>query len=356
MLAQVLKLAGRNEDKSRSHIYGTRPFAANFYTHPLDCIAAQRIAHSDSSNVMAFKHLLQTSFVQSILSFLPTLRHSIEAPQPAEAATPPPAPASVEVEPWKEEVDRWKLLADKTVAERDQLRQEAGRLHVEMQRLVHDLGQVRVEAEEMWKNREEEMRREKDEVLRETEEKMKREAEDATRKAQENVQRVQDDLKELAAELEESKREQTGLRATLDTRRAELEALQQVVGSDKLGETDVVQLVKNLNEEIARTGKAARDIFKLDRNSRSNGKVVTDAASAIEGWVGSALPGLLSTQYRGNAVLLQAAVQAMAVAFSSWISTSYSFMHEHDQILDETYKFVMNSGICFCCSIHAITC
>ncbi|KAJ3549793.1 hypothetical protein NM688_g5143 [Phlebia brevispora] len=33
----------------------------------------------------------------------------------------------------------------------------------------------------------------------------------------------------------------------------------------------------------------------------------------------------------------------MAVAFSSWISSSYSFMHEHDQVLDETYKYLMNA-------------
>ena len=293
---------------------------------------------------MAFRNLLQSSFMQSILSFLPSMRHAIEQPpQRAEVATPPPEPAA-SVEPWKEEVDRWKQVADKTIAERDQLREEAGRLHMEMQRLVEDLGQVRVEAEEMWKKQEEELRRESDETLRATEEKLRRESDEAVKKAEENVQQVREDLQALAAELEESKRDRTGLQATLETRQVELQELRVVVGSDSLGDDDVVLLLKNLNEEISRTAKSARDLFKLDRNTRANGKVAMEAAGAIEGWVGSALPGLLSTQYRGNPVLLQAAMQAMAAAFSSWISSSYSFMHEHDQILDETYKFVMNSG------------
>ena len=367
MFSQFMKLAGRNEDPFPANKYRARrafPFTLPPTPTPY-CIAAQRISESEHTNVMAFKHFLQTSFMQSILSFLPSLRHSIEAPQQAEAATPPPAhsPVDVAVEPWKEEVDRWRLLADKTAAERDQLRHEAGRLHTEMQRLVHDLGQVRVDAEETWKRQEEELRREKaealreaeeqlrrerDEALREAEERLTREREEAVRKAEESVESARSELQAAAAELNASKREQTALQAMLDTRRTEIVELRQIVGSDKLGDDDVVQLVKNLNDEIARTAKVAKDLFKLDRGTRANSKVAMEASSAIEGWVGSALPGLLSTQYRGNAVLVQAAMQAMAVGFSSWISSSYSFMHEHDQILDETYKFVMNSGMrCF---------
>lgn len=315
---------------------------------------------------MAFKHFLQSQFMQSIFTFLPALRHTIEPPptpaQPANAtpapvAEPAPAPEPV-VEHWREELEHWKTLADKTSAERDSLREEAGRLHTEMQRLVHDLGQVRVEAEETWRKQEEELKqqaaqavrateeqlmREREEAVRAAEERLAREREEAIREAEAHVERAQNELRQVSSELEDSKREQQGLKDTLEARRAEVEQLQRIVGMDKVAEPEVVQLLKNLNDEIARTAKSAKDLFKLDRNTRANGKVAMDAAAAIEGWVGSALPGLLSTQYRGNAVLLQAALQAMAVAFSSWISSSYSFMHEHDQILDETYKYVMNS-------------
>ena len=354
MFAQVMKLAGRNEDGFSAHKYRTSARASCILpppTHHHICIAGQRIPTIDS-NTMAFKHFLQSQFVQSILSFLPALRHTIEAPPtsaqpadteaaPASASAPEPAPT---VEPWREELGHWKNLADKTAAERDSLREEAGRLHTEMQRLVHDLGQVRVEAEETWHRQEEELRQEAAEALRQAAEGHQREREEAVRRVEEHIERARGDLQAVSGELEESKRERKGLKDIVEARRLELEELQRIVGSDKIGEPDVVQLLKNLNDEISRTAKTAKDLFKLDRNTRANGKVAMDAAAAIEGWVGSALPGLLSTQYRGNAVLLQAALQAMAVAFSSWISSSYSFMHEHDQILDETYKYVMNSG------------
>lgn len=362
MFAQLMKLAGRNEDASSAH-HKYRPCPARCpslqtYLPPPPpslatiCIAAQR---TGDSNVMAFRNLLQSTFMQSILSFIPSLRHSLPAlPQQAEATPPalsptraaptPPVLTPVSVAPWKEEADRWKTLADTTAAERDELRHEAGRLHGELQRLVHDLGQVRAEAEEAWRTQEADLRREGAAALREAEERARAEAQEAVRRADENVQKAREELQALLAELEESRKEQGGLRDTLEARRVQLEELQRVVGEDKVGDADVMQLLKNLNEEIAKSALAVRDLFKLDRNSRPNGRVATDAAGAIEGWVGSALPGLLSKQYRGNAVLLQAALQAMAVAFSSWISSSYSFMHEHDQILDETYKFVMNSG------------
>ena len=329
---------------------------------------------------------LSSSFVQGILNYIPALRKTIEASPSHPPAEVEPSPSPVGVEPWKEEVDRWKQLADKTAAERDQLKEEAGRLNGELQQLVADLSQVRVEAEEAWRAQEGTLRREGEEAVRAAEERIQREAnealkaveerllrerhlavhaveeklahekEEAVRLAEEGVQKAQDEARALATELEENKREQQGLQATLETRQTEIKELKLVVGSDTLGDADVVQLLKNLNEEIAKTAKSARDLFKLDRSTRANGKLALESAAAIEGWVGSALPGLLSTQYRGNPVLLQAAVQALAAAFSSWISSSYSFMHEHDQILDETYKFVMNSGTYHCAHPSTTSC
>ena len=53
----------------------------------------------------------------------------------------------------------------------------------------------------------------------------------------------------MEAVLEGNKREQEELKETLEARRVELEKLQVVVGSDKIGEPDVVQLLKNLNDQ-----------------------------------------------------------------------------------------------------------
>lgn len=299
-------------------------------------------------------NLFQSSFMQGIFNFVPTLRKSIEAP-------PTPSPelsttSPVGVEPWKEEVDRWKQLADKTAAERDQLRHEAGQLHVELQRVAQDLDQARAEAEEGMKAQEQELRRQseelkkKDEEVKQKEETAKRMEEDAKRVEQEakqkeeELEKAKEALKKAEGSADELQREKATIQALLNTRQDQLEELKLVAGADTVGEDAVMVLLRKLNADISQTAKLTRETFKLDKSTRANGKAASDAASAIEGWVGSALPGLLSTQYRGNAVLLQAALQAMAVAFSSWISSSYSFMHEHDQILDETYKYVMNSG------------
>lgn len=320
---------------------------------------------------MASWSLFQTSFVQSILSFIPIIRKSIDSSSEEHESNSTPA----SVEPWKEEVDRWRQLADKTAAERDQLRHEAGQLHLEMQRVVRDLEQARVEAENAWRDEEARLRREKeeterkaqedvaraqeeferqraeeakraDELVRAATEQHEREQAESAKQAEERLQAVQKQFAALAIDLDGSKRDYQTLQSALETRRVELEGLQRVVGADTMNEADVVQLLRGLNEDIARTAKSVRDLFRLDRNTRASGKASMEAASAIEGWVGPVLPGMLSTQYRGNAVLLQAAMQALAVAFTSWISTSYSFMHEYDQILDETYKYIMNAGTC----------
>ncbi|PSR79491.1 hypothetical protein PHLCEN_2v7016 [Hermanssonia centrifuga] len=287
---------------------------------------------------------LQSAFVQGILNYIPSLRKSIEPTHPESEAAVTSSPA--EVEPWKEEVDRWKQLADKAAAERDQLRHEAAQLHGEMQRLVRDLSQVRTEAEENWKSHEQELRREGQEEI------SKREMD--IQKTQEELATVKQDradmesllgihIRKLETELSTAKQNHADIEGLLGTHKIELDAVQRVLGRDNVGEDEVTQLLQSLNDEIAQTAKATRELFKVDKAVRGTGKAVTDAAGAIEGWVGSAIPALLSTQYRGNPILVQAALQAMAVAFTSWISSSYSFMHEHDQVLDETYKYLMNA-------------
>lgn len=201
MFAQVMQLAGRNEDwlptnkyPARGHSLHTPPFHLRppSLLPPSYCIAAQRT--DDHSNVMAFRNLLQSSFMQSILTFLPSVRHAIEQPSPSRVDAAPRTPpqrtlsasttttavAAVAVEPYKEEADRWRQAADKTAAERDQLKEEAGRLHGEMQRLVADLGQVRVEAEEMWRTQESALRRESEEAVLAAEERVRREANEST--------------------------------------------------------------------------------------------------------------------------------------------------------------------------------
>ena len=165
-----------------------------------------------------------------------------------------------------------------------------------------------------------------------------------TKRKDDELDRLKDELRKALNNAFEEKQQKSSVQNLLDTRQLEVDELKLVAGSDTVAEADVLRLLQKLNSEIAQTAKATREIFRLDKSTRANGKVAMEAAGAIEGWVGSALPVLLASQYRGNAVLLQAALQAMAVAFSSWISSSYSFMHEHDQILDETYKYVMNSG------------
>lgn len=307
---------------------------------------------------------LQTSFVQGILTYLPSLRKSLEPPPKVEDAETPPPPVAA-VEPWKEEVDRWKQLADMTASERDKLKQKAGELHTEMQRLVQDLAQVRTEAEENWKVHEEELRKQTEEevgkreqALREKEEEMTsalRAKEDAMsaalcakeEEAAEALRAKEDAASRLADDLSDAKRERDEAHALLEIRRLELSEAQTVVGKDSLEEAEVLKLLQGLNEEIAQTAKAIKDTFKPEKAPKAGSRAAAEAAGAIEGWVGSAMPMLLSNQARGNPLLIQAALQAMAVAFSSWISSSYSFMHEHDQVLDETYKFLMNAGMSF---------
>ncbi|KAI0688978.1 hypothetical protein BC835DRAFT_281800 [Cytidiella melzeri] len=308
--------------------------------------------------------LLHSSFMQSILSIVPlTIRKSLEG-SPASPQDLPSSPSvgSERPEPWKDEVDRWRQLADKTGTERDQLRHEANQLHVELQRLAQDLDQARNEAEEGFKAQEQELQRQREAMKKMDEEVLKREEnirkmadevlqreddvkrrEDEAKRKDEELEKIRDELRKAMNNAFEEKQQRMSTQALLDTRLSEVEELKLVSGTDVVAEDEVLKLLQKLNVDIAQTAKATREVFKLDKNTRPNGKAATEAAGAIEGWVGSALPVLLSTQHRGNAVLLQAALQAMAVAFSSWISSSYSFMHEHDQILDETYKYVMNS-------------
>ena len=271
------------------------------------------------------------------MSYLPALnnssgssRKSIEpSPQQPPAEVPPAPPSPVRVDPWKEEAERWKQLADKTAAERDELVHKAGQLHGDMQRLVQDLAQARKEAEEHWKAREAEL---------------KLEAEAEVQKRERAIEEKAAEMSRLAEELEGIRRDREEAHALLEIRRLELADAQAVAGKDSLEESEVVKLLESLNDEIAQTAKSTKDMFKADKVPKAGNKVVADAAAAIEGWVGATMPVLLSTQARSNPLLVQAGLQAMAVAFSSWISSSYSFMHEHDQVLDETYKFLMNGG------------
>ncbi|KAI0090872.1 hypothetical protein BDY19DRAFT_992273 [Irpex rosettiformis] len=342
--------------------------------------------------------LLHSPFMQSILSLVPsTLRKSLEGP-PASPEDPPVSPsARLPAEPWKEEADRWKQLADKTAAERDQLRHETTQLHSELQRLSQDLDQAKHEAEESLNAQGEELQKQNDALKKMDKEVLNREEhiqrmgeevsqrEEHIKKMTLDVQQLEVEVKKMAEEVKKSdeekrvlgeevtrhdeeskkkdeeleklkeelrkalnnafeeKQQKNSVQTLLDTRQLEMDELKLVAGADTVAEDDVLKLLQKLNSDIVQTARATREIFRLDKSTRANGKAAMEAAGAIEGWVGSALPVLLSTQYRGNAVLLQAALQAMAVAFSSWISSSYSFMHEHDQILDETYKYVMNS-------------
>lgn len=289
--------------------------------------------------------------MQGLLNYIPTLRKSIEpaAPTQTEAAE---ASSPVGVEPWKEEVDRWKQLADKTAAERDGLKREAGQLHGEMQRLVHDLAQARTEAEENWKANEAELKRQAEEEVNKREQAL-REKQEEVAKRDITLQEKEEELGKLASQLDDIKRERDDAQALLEIRKLELTEAQTLVGKDSLEEAEVLKLLQSLNDEIAQTAKSTREMFKADRVPKNGGKAVTEAAGAIEGWVGSTMPVLLSTQARVNPMLVQAALQAMAVAFSSWISSSYSFMHEHDQVLDETYKYLMNAGTLVAVSCQA---
>lgn len=219
--------------------------------------------------------------------------------------------------------------------------EEAAQREEHLKKMTEDVQQLEVEVKKMAdevKRSEEERRVLEEEVRRRDEE---------TKRKDEELEKLKEELRKALNNAFEEKQQKNSVQTLLDTRQLEVDELKLVAGSDIVVETDVVRLLQKLNSDIAQTAKATREIFRLDKSTRANGKAATEAAGAIEGWVGSALPGLLSSQYRGNAILLQAALQAMAVAFSSWISSSYSFMHEHDQILDETYKYVMNSGTFF---------
>ena len=177
------------------------------------------------------------------------------------------------------------------------------------------------------------------------EQELRSQGEEEIKKRETVLEQTKEVLRKVEGDVEELKREKSGIQVLLDSRQGEVEELKRLLGTDKIGEEEVGKLLQSLNTDISQTAKSVRDMFKLDKNTRANSKAATEAAAAIEGWVGAALPGLLSTQYRGNPVLVQSALQALAVAFASWISSSYSFMHEHDQILDETYKSVMHSGM-----------
>ncbi|KAI0941757.1 hypothetical protein AcW1_003558 [Taiwanofungus camphoratus] len=232
----------------------------------------------------------------------------------------------------KAELDNATRTADALQA---QLRQERERAQQEVDHLHQEAS--------FWRRMEELVRGEiwrKDDALQQ--------AEVRARAQDDLVQSLQMELRTSEMLTEERVRsvaeERDAVQALLDVQHAELlDAQKYLVTADAYSETDVVQMIRDLNLEISRLARRLTDSFHVSDVGPGSEHIVAAYERTREA-VGPIMAELLeSIHHQDDPILVHIALQADMVGFAAGIISAWDFQHQSNAVFSGIHRQMLKS-------------